>query len=167
MSEPQSFLDHLDELRTRIIRSCIAIGVGMLVAWAFVDRIADFVLAPTLRVLGPGKELIFTKAGGAFSFDLDITLIAGVALASPFVMYQVWLFVAPALYAHEKKFVVPLVIMAAIGTVCGVLFSHYVLFPSMISFFAGFHTKHVTYVPRLEDTFELYRNMTLGMVAVF
>src|SRR5262249_55044787 len=71
------------------------------------------------------------------------------------------------LYAHEKKFVVPLVVMAAIGTVCGVLFSHYVLFPSMIGFFAGFHTKHVTYVPRLEDTFELYKNMTLGMVVVF
>ncbi|HZR22042.1 MAG TPA: twin-arginine translocase subunit TatC, partial [Vicinamibacterales bacterium] len=167
MSEPQSFLDHLDELRTRIIRSCIAIAVGMLMAWGFVDRLADFVLAPTLRVLPPGASLIFTKAGEGFSFDLDLAMIAGVALASPFVMYQVWLFVAPALYSNEKRFVVPLVVMAAVGTVGGVLFSHYVLFPGMIGFFAGFHTNHVTFMPRLEDTFELYKNMMLGMIVVF
>lgn len=167
MSEPQSFLDHLDELRTRIIRSGIAIAVGMLVAWGFVDRLADFVLAPTLRVLPPGTSLIFTKAGEGFSFDLDLAMIAGVALASPFVMYQVWLFVAPALYSNEKRFVVPLVVMAAVGTVGGVLFSHYVLFPGMIGFFAGFHTNHVTFMPRLEDTFELYKNMMLGMIVVF
>jgi Tat protein translocase TatC len=167
MDEPQSFLGHLEELRTRIIRSCLAIGAGMVVAWAFVDRLTDFVLSPTLRVLPPGASLIFTRAGEAFSFNLDVALIAGIALASPFVMYQVWLFVAPALYANEKKFVVPLVLMAAVGTVCGVLFSHYVLFPAMIGFFAGFRTRHVTFMPRLEDTFELYKNMMIGMVVVF
>ena len=85
MTEPQSFLDHLDELRTRIIRSCLAIGAGMLVAWAFVDRLADFVLAPTLRALPPGSSLIFTKPGEAFSFDLDIALIFGVVLAAPMI----------------------------------------------------------------------------------
>ncbi len=167
MTEPQSFLDHLDELRTRIIRSCLAIGMGMVIAWAFVDRLADFVLAPALRSLPPGSALIFTKPGEAFSFDLDIALIFGVVLAAPFVMYQVWLFVAPALYANEKRFVLPLLATAAAATAAGVLFSHYVLFPAMIGFFAGFRTPHVQFVPRLEDTFELYKNMTIGMVAVF
>lgn len=167
MTEPQSFLDHLDELRTRIIRSCVAVGLGMLVAWGFVDRLADFVLAPTRRSLPPGSSLIFTKPGEAFSFDLDIALVAGIVLAAPFVMYQVWLFVAPALYANEKRFVVPLVLTAAVSTIAGVLFSHYVLFPGMVGFFAGFRTPHVQFVPRLEDTFELYKNMTIGMVVVF
>ena len=167
MTEPQSFLDHLDELRTRIIRSCAAVAAGMLVAWAFVDRLADFVLAPALRALPPGSTLIFTKPGEAFSFDLDIAMIAGIVLAAPFVMYQVWLFIAPALYANEKRFVVPLVLTAAASTVGGVLFSHYVLFPAMVGFFAGFRTPHVQFVPRLEDTFDLYKNMTIGMVAVF
>src|SRR6185503_20482781 len=93
------FLEHLDELRTRIIRSCLAIGLGMLVAFLFVERIAAFVLAPTLRALPPGTTLIFTRPGEAFSFYLDVALIGGVVLAAPFVAYQVWRFIAPGLYA--------------------------------------------------------------------
>jgi sec-independent protein translocase protein TatC len=62
------FLDHLDELRKRIIRSCVAIGVGMIVAFVFSDRLADFVLAPTLRMLPAGTNLIYTRPGEAFSF---------------------------------------------------------------------------------------------------
>jgi sec-independent protein translocase protein TatC len=91
------FLDHLEELRKRIIRSCVAIGAGMLVAFMFVDRIGDFVLAPTLRALPPGTSLIFTRPGEGFSFYLDLALIGGVVLAAPFVTYQVWRFIAPGL----------------------------------------------------------------------
>src|SRR5271154_1534042 len=84
------FLDHLEELRVRIIRSCIAIGAGMVVAFFFVDRIGDFVLGPTLRALPAGDALIYTKPGEGFAFYLDISLIGGLMLAAPFVMYQVW-----------------------------------------------------------------------------
>ena len=91
------FLEHLEELRTRIIRSGIAIAAGMLVAFFFVDRIGDFVLAPTLRTLPPGESLIFTKPGEGIAFYFDIALIGGLVLAAPFVMYQVWRFVAPGL----------------------------------------------------------------------
>ncbi len=109
------FLDHLDELRTRIIRSCLAIGAGMLVAFIFVERIADFVLAPTLRMLPPGTTLIYTKPGEGFSFYLDVAFIGGVVLAMPFVTFQVWRFIAPALYTNEKKFVIPFVILTTLG----------------------------------------------------
>src|SRR5579872_99555 len=101
------FLDHLDELRSRLIRSCIAIAAGMVVAFAFADRLGDFVLAPTLKALPAGDPIILTKIGEGFSFYLDVAFIGGVILAAPFVMYQVWLFVAPALYANEKRFAVP------------------------------------------------------------
>jgi sec-independent protein translocase protein TatC len=101
------FLDHLDEFRTRIIRSCLAIGAGMAIAYLFVERIAKFVLRPTLNVLPPGERLVFTRPGEGFSFDLDIALIGGCVLAAPFVMYQVWRFIAPALYANEKRFALP------------------------------------------------------------
>jgi sec-independent protein translocase protein TatC len=161
------FLEHLDELRTRIIRSCLAIGVGMLVAFIFVDRIADFVLAPTLRMLPPGASLIFTKPGEGFSFYLDLALIGGVVLGAPFVTYQVWRFIAPGLYAKEKKFVIPFVLLTALGTVGGVLFSHYILFPAMIAFFRTFDSPRMRFMPRVEDTFELYKNTLIGMVAVF
>ena len=161
------FLEHLDELRKRIIHACIAIGVGMLVAFTFVDRIADFVLAPTLLKLPPGTSLIFTKPGEGFSFYLDLALIGGVVLAAPFVTYQVWRFIAPGLYAKEKKFVVPFVVLTTLGTLGGAAFSHYVLFPAMITFFQAFDSPRMRFMPRVEDTFELYKNMVIGMVAVF
>ena len=95
------FLEHLDELRQRLIRACIALAAGMLVAFLFVNRIADFVLAPTLRTLPPGTDLIATRPGETFSFYLNVALIGGVVIAAPFVMYQVWRFIAPGL--RERK----------------------------------------------------------------
>src|SRR5262245_9705545 len=161
------FLEHLDELRQRLIRSCIALGAGMLVAFLFVNRLADFVLGPTLRTLPPGTDLIATKPGETFSFYLNVALIGGVVLAAPFVMYQVWRFIAPGLYAKEKRLVVPFVALTTLGTIGGLLFTHYVMFPAMMSFFATFSSGRLRFLPRLEDTFDLYVNMVLGMVVVF
>jgi sec-independent protein translocase protein TatC len=161
------FLEHLDELRTRIIRSCLAIGAGMLVAFFFVDRIGDFILAPTLATLPAGGALVFTRPGEGFAFYLDIAFIGGIVLAAPFVMYQVWRFIAPGLYAKEKKFVVPFVVLTTAGTVGAALFTHFIMFPGTISFLARFHSPSMRFLPRVEDTFELYKNMMIGMVAVF
>jgi sec-independent protein translocase protein TatC len=161
------FLDHLDELRTRLIRSCIAIALGMAVAYFFVDRIAEFVLAPTINALPQGTQLQLTKLGEGFAFYLDITLISGALLASPYLLFQVWRFVAPGLHRSEKRFVVPFIIIGAIGTIAGAAFSHYMLFPSMVSFFGTFDSPLMNYAPRVEDTFTQYKNMLLAMVAVF
>ena len=161
------FLDHLDELRKRIIRSCVAIGAGMVIAFVFVDRIADFVLGPTLRILPAGTNLIYTRPGEGFSFYLDLAFIGGFVLAAPFVTYQVWRFIAPGLYATEKRFAVPFVLLATAGTLGGALFSHYVLFPAMMGFFQTFDSPRVKLMPRVEDTFELYKNTLIAMVAVF
>jgi sec-independent protein translocase protein TatC len=161
------FLEHLDELRRRLIRSCIAIGAGMAIAAAFSERIADFVLAPTLRALPPGASLIATRPGELFSFYLNIALIGGVVLAAPFVMYQVWRFIAPGLYAKEKRLAIPFVLLATAGTLGAVLFTHYLMFPGMMAFFAKFGSRRLQFLPRLEDTFDLYLNLLLGMIVVF
>jgi sec-independent protein translocase protein TatC len=161
------FLEHLDELRARLIRSCVAVAVGMVVAFAFVGRITDFVLGPTFAKLPAGASLIMTRPGEGLSFYLDLALIGGVILSAPFVTYQVWRFIAPGLHAQEKRLMVPFVVFATVGTISGALFSHYVLFPSMMAFFGTFDSPRVRFTPRLEDTFELYRNMLIGMVAVF
>lgn len=160
------FLDHLDELRKRLIRSCLAIAGGMVVAFAFVDRLGDFVLAPTLKAL-PDGALIITRPGEGFAFYLDVALIGGVVLAAPFVMYQVWRFIAPGLYAKEKRFAIPFVVLTTLGAVGGAAFTHYVMFPATFAFFATFHSRLMKFTPRVEDTFELYKMMLLGMVVVF
>jgi len=161
------FLEHLDELRTRIIRSCAAIGVGMLIAFFFHDRISNFILEPTMRALPPGSQLIFIRPGEAFSFYLDVALIGGLVLAAPLVMYQIWRFIAPGLYAKEKKFAIPFVTLTSMGTIAGALFSHYIMFPAMIGFFGTFHSPALKFMPSVEYTFELYKNLLIGMVLVF
>jgi sec-independent protein translocase protein TatC len=161
------FVEHLDELRKRIIRSGIAIAGGMAIAFFFVGPIRDFVLAPTFRMLPPGSELIFIRPGEAFSFDMSLAFIAGLVLAAPIVMYQVWLFIAPGLYAKEKKFAIPFVVFTTVGTIAGAAFSHYVLYPSMMGFFGTFSTPRIKFMPRLDETVDLYLKMMLGMIVVF
>src|SRR5215467_3209716 len=161
------FLDHLEELRRRLIRSCIAIAVGMAVSAVFVDRIANFVLDQIVRTLPPGSALIYTNPSGGFSFWFDITLIAGLVLAAPYVMYQVWSFIAPGLYTNEKKFILPFVLFTSIGTILGVLFSNYVLFPGMMKFFAAFTGPRLRMMPSISDTFDHYIRLMIGMVVVF
>jgi sec-independent protein translocase protein TatC len=161
------FLDHLEELRKRLIRSCIAIAVGMGVSAIFIDRIANFVLAQILRTLPPNSTLIYTNPSEGFSFWFNLALIAGVVLAAPFVMYQVWGFIAPGLYASEKKFVVPFVLLTSIGTIVGALFSNYLLFPGMMKFFSTFSGKYLVMMPSINDTFDHYIRMMIGMVVVF
>jgi sec-independent protein translocase protein TatC len=161
------FLDHLEELRMRIIRSLIAIAVGMLVAFFFYDRLSDFVLGPTIRALPPGTPLIYMRPGEGLSFYMDIALIGGLILAAPYVMYQVWRFIAPGLYAREKKFVIPFVMLTTAGTFSGALFTHYVMFPTTITFLGAIGSRSMKFMPRVEDTFDLYKSMMIGMVLVF
>jgi sec-independent protein translocase protein TatC len=161
------FLEHLDELRKRIIRACLAIAAGMVVAFFFVDRIGDFILAPTLKTLPAGDALIFTRPGEGIAFYLDVAFIGGVVLSAPFVMYQVWRFIAPGLYAKEKKLAIPFVLLTTAGSIGGALFTHYFMFPATIAFLATFHSPTMKFMPRVEDTFEVYKMMVLGMVAVF
>src|ERR1700704_2579524 len=162
-----SFLEHLDELRKRIVNSAIAIGVCVVVGFAFINRIVDFILAPTRRALPPGVKMIYTEPGEAFSLYIQISLIMGVVLAAPFIMYQVWMFIAPGLYSNEKRLAIPFVLFTTIGFVLGASFNHYIAFPFMMAFFASFNTPDLAFMPKLDDVFGLYTKMLLGMGIVF
>jgi len=118
-------------------------------------------------MLPPDTDLVIILPGEGLSFYLDLALVGGIMLAAPFVTYQIWRFIAPGLYARERRLVVPFVVSAALGTIAGAAFSHYVLFPSMMAFFRTFDSPRIRFMPRLEDTFDLYRNTLVGMVAVF
>jgi sec-independent protein translocase protein TatC len=161
------FLEHLDELRTRLIRSCLAIGAGMAVAFLFSERLGTLLLGPTLAQLPAGTAFIYIRPGEGFSFYLDVAFIGGLVLAAPVVAYQVWRFIAPGLYAREKRFAVPFVLLATMGAVGGALFSHFVLFPAAMAFFGTFSSPLMTFAPRLEETFALYKQLLIGMIVAF
>jgi sec-independent protein translocase protein TatC len=165
--EKMSFLEHLDELRKRIVNSALAVCVGVLASFAFVSKIYDFLMAPTMKMLPPGSKLIYTEPGEAFSLYLQLSLIAGVILSAPVIMYQVWLFIAPGLYSNEKKFAIPFVLLSTLGFVGGAAFNHYIMFPWMMSFFASFNTPDLVFMPKLEAVFSLYSKFLIAMGVVF
>jgi sec-independent protein translocase protein TatC len=162
-----SFLEHLDELRKRIVQACLGVAVGVLAGFAFITPIVNFILKPTWRVLPAGSRMIYTQPGEAFGLYIQIGLIVGAVLAAPWIMYQVWLFIAPGLYTNEKKLAVPFVLLSTVGFLGGAAFNHYIVFPWMISFFASFNTADLVFMPRLEDVFDLYAKMLIGMGLVF
>jgi len=167
LSGKMSFLEHLDELRKRIVNACIAIAVGVVLTFAFIDRIFNFLLAPTRKALPPGVKLIYTQPGEAFSLYVTVALIAGAAVAAPFIMYQVWMFIAPGLYSNEKRMAIPFVLFTTVGFLLGASFNHYIAFPFMMGFFASFNTPDLAFMPKLEDVFGLYSKMLIGMGIVF
>ena len=162
-----SVLEQLDHIRKRLIRSGIAVVCGMLIAFVFIERIVAFVLAPSRAMLPEGSRLIYTQPIEAFSLYINIALLAGAVIASPFILFQFWLLIAPALYAHQKRFAIPFVALTTIGAVAGAGFSHYIVFPYMIAFFGTFSSTDVAFLPRVETTFDLYVKTLLGMIGVF
>jgi sec-independent protein translocase protein TatC len=162
-----SFLEHLDELRKRIIRAVIAVGVGFLIACFFIQQLFDFIMKPLQALLPEGGTLVYTDPTEAFVLYIKIAAIAGLLIASPAVMTQVWLFIAPGLYANEKKLAIPFVVMSTFFFLAGAAFSHYVVFPLTWQFFVSFTTDTLTFMPRIEPTFALYVKMILAFGLVF
>ena len=162
-----SFLEHLDELRRRIIYAVISLAAGFIVCCFVIGPIFDFIMRPMQLLLPPGGTLVYTDPSEAFVLSIKIAAIAGLILSSPAVFTQLWLFVAPGLYAHEKKWAVPFVVMSTFFFVVGAAFAHYVVFPLTWRFFAGFTTDIVTFMPRIETSFSLYLRLVLAFGVVF
>jgi len=162
-----SILERLEDFRKRIVRALLAVAVGALVGFALIDRIVGFLLGPTRRALPAGTKLIYTEPGEAFGLYVQVALIAGVVLAMPFIMYQLWRLVAPLVPASARRFAVPFVGFTTLGFIAGAAFTHYIAFPYMMAFFASFNTPDLLFMPRLDDVFDLYTKMVLGMAIVF
>src|SRR3954465_3558062 len=162
-----SFLEHLDELRKRIVNSCLSVALGVAATFWWIDPIFNFILAPTRRALPPGVKLVYTQPGEAFSLYITVALIAGVVVAAPYIMFQVWMFIAPGLYSNEKRMAIPFVALTTIGFMAGAAFNHYIAFPYLMKFFGTFNTPDLAFMPKLEDVFGLYSKMLIGMGLVF
>jgi sec-independent protein translocase protein TatC len=162
-----SFLEHLDELRRRIIYSLIAVGVGFALAYVYIDRLFAFIMLPMKQMLLPGQKLIFTEPTEAFMLNIWIGLMAGLMIASPIVFSQVWLFIAPGLYSHEKKLAIPFILMSTVLFVAGAVFGHYVVFPIVWKFFVSYQNDFVDFAPRIEPAFSMYLRLVLALGLTF
>lgn len=162
-----SFLDHLDELRRRLIWSLVAVGLGFTVTIFFVNDIFAFIMRPMQQLLPAGQRMIYTDPGEAFGLEIKVALIAGLIIASPMVFAQMWLFVAPGLYSHEKKWALPFIAMSSFFFVAGAAFSHYVVFPIVWTFFVNFTNDFMTFMPRIEPAFSMYLRLVLALGITF
>ena len=160
-----SFLEHLDELRKRLIYCVYALLAGCAIAFFFVGRIQEFIFVPLRNALG--QELIFTRGFEPFMLTMKIGALAGLMLASPLIIYQLWLFIAPGLYSHEKRFAIPFVLFSTIFFLLGAAFSHFVAFPWTWLFFLGWQTPYLRFLPDVGEAFSLYVKMLLGFGLIF
>jgi sec-independent protein translocase protein TatC len=162
-----SFLEHLDELRKRLISSIISIAIGCVVSFALLDRyIFPFITLPMRQML-PAGRLITTEPSEFFMLWLKVGFLSGLLLATPFVLYQVWLFVAPGLYSHEKRFAIPFVFFSSVFFFAGAAFSHYVAFPVTWQFFINFRPDFIDFLPKVGPAFSMYVKMLLASGLIF
>ncbi|MEO7189655.1 MAG: twin-arginine translocase subunit TatC [Vicinamibacterales bacterium] len=164
-----SFLDHLDELRRRILYSLYVLIACCAVTFYYWDPLFKYFV---YYFSSNGGKLIYTKPMTGFMFSMKISALAALGVASPFIFSQVWLFVAPGLYAKEKKVVVPFVFFSSMFFFAGVYFAHRLAFPSMWKFFASYQVlapdgSGLGYMPDLDVAFEFYVKTVLGLGLVF
>jgi sec-independent protein translocase protein TatC len=149
------FVSHLIELRDRLIRAVIAIAVAFVVLaiWPGPSGLYDLLAAPLVAHLPKGATLIATNVISPILVPLKITLMAALMLALPVVLYQVWAFVAPGLYSHEKKLVLPLVVSSTVLFLVGVAFCYFLVIPGMSRFIQAFAPTSITAAPDIEQYF--------------
>src|SRR5210317_334947 len=165
--EKLPFTSHLEELRKRLITSFIAIGVGFVVSFGFKERLFDILVQPLIKVMKDGETLIYTGLPEAFFTYLKVSFLAGLIVASPILLYQFWMFVAPGLYQKERRLMVPIVILSSFFFIGGALFGYFVVFPWGFKFFMGFATETIRPLPSMREYFGFSAKLLLAFGLVF
>jgi sec-independent protein translocase protein TatC len=158
------FVSHLVELRDRLVRAVasIAIVFAILCLWPGIGVLYDLLAAPMTAHLAPGTKLIATNVFSPFLVPVKVTLTAAFLVALPVVLYQLWAFVAPGLYSHEKRLVLPLVISSTVLFFIGVAFCYFVVIPALTKFIVGVSSASINVAPDIEQYFGTV--LTLFMV---
>ena len=155
-----SLMEHLDELRKRIVHSALYLAAGFIVAWIFKDRLLHFLQGPLLKI---GKSLVFTHPMDALNLYLQVALLAGAILASPFILFQVWLFIAPGLYQKEKRFVWPFM-LATVGLfLAGASFGYFYVLPGAMKILIIDMGHNFTPMITIEDYSSFFLSIILGL----
>ncbi|HSW84006.1 MAG TPA: twin-arginine translocase subunit TatC [Usitatibacter sp.] len=159
----ETFLSHLIELRERLVRSLVAVALCCIPTFYFSAELYDLLAYPLIQSLPQGSRMIATGVITPFLIPMKISVMAGFLLALPYVLYQAWAFVAPGLYSHEKKLVLPLVVSSTILFLTGMLFCYFIVFGKVFAFISSFAPKSISVAPDIEA----YFNFVLGMFIAF
>lgn len=165
----ETFISHLVELRDRLIKATYGIVLAciVLMLWPGPARIYDFLAAPMLASLPVGAKMIATGVVAPFLVPMKVTLLIAFILALPWVFYQIWAFVAPGLYAHEKRLVMPLVISSSFLFIAGVAFCYFFVFGRVFHFISNFSPNSIAVMPDIENYLDFVMSMCLAFGATF
>jgi len=165
MGTHETFVSHLIELRERVSRALIAVGVFFVILfiWPGSGAVYDFLAMPLMQALPDGTKMIATGVITPFMVPMKVTALAAFLLALPFVLYQVWAFVAPGLYEHEKHFALPVVVCSTVLFLIGVAFCYFFVFGKVFTFINEFSPKSITPAPDIEN----YLSFVITMFIAF
>ena len=162
MSE-DTFISHLVELRDRLLRALIAVGIVFVCLFPFASDLYDFLAQPLLNTLPEGAKMIATGVVTPFLIPVKVAAMVAFAVALPYVLYQAWAFIAPGLYAHEKRLVLPLVLASTVLFFLGVAFCYFFVFHLVFKFVFNIAPKSITVAPDIEN----YLNFVLTLFLAF
>ncbi|HEX5128117.1 MAG TPA: twin-arginine translocase subunit TatC [Usitatibacter sp.] len=163
MESQDTFLSHLIELRDRLIKCLVAVGIAFLPAFYFGSELYDLLARPVIASLPEGSKMIATGVITPFLIPMKIALMAGFLAVLPYVLYQIWAFVAPGLYAHEKRLILPLIVSSTVLFFAGMAFCYFFVFGAVFEFINKFAPKSISVAPDIEA----YFNFVLGMFLAF
>jgi sec-independent protein translocase protein TatC len=165
----ETFISHLVELRDRLVKAVIGVAIVCiaLLAWPGPAQVYDFLAAPMLASLPVGAKMIATGVSAPFLVPMKVTLVLALILSLPWVFYQAWAFVAPGLYAHEKRLVLPLVISSSLLFIAGVAFCYFFVFGRVFHFITNFAPSSIAVMPDIENYLDFVISMCLAFGATF
>jgi sec-independent protein translocase protein TatC len=161
-----TFLEHLEELRKRLIVSIIALIIAFLACWHFADTIFELLARPLARFLPPGDKLVFTRLTEPFILYMKVAFFAGIFLASPVILWQLWLFIAPGLYKRERHYAAPFIVLASLFFIAGGYFGYRILLPGTCAFFLE-TGKQFKQMIKADEFFSFASTMILASGLVF
>lgn len=166
-AEKQPFTAHLEELRSRLIKCVIAVGVCFVISYFFKVQIFHVLTLPLINALQSGDHLIYTNLPEAFFTFLKAAFICALMLASPVILYQFWMFTAPGLYDKEKRLLVPILLLSVLFFVGGALFGYFVVFPFGFEFFLSFASDTIRPMPSMKEYLGFASKLLLAFGLVF
>ena len=160
---PMTLLEHLGELRKRLVRGFLAILIGFFACYGFAQQLFYYLSLPLLKVMPADSKFIYTGVAEGFFVDMKVAFVAGVFVACPFLFYQIWAFIAPGLYEEEKKYIIPLALSSALFFILGGVFCYFGVFPFAFEFFMSYSTDNIVAMLSIDE----YLSFALKMVLAF